>query len=196
MKEALDNLLPILVPDGSVLWRIIDHGSKKSLLANLPGRLCGYAKWADPALRVMILVDRDDDDCKVLKGRLEAAVRSAGLTSKSAPAHDGMFQVVTRVVIEELEAWFLGDVEALAESYQGIPMNLGSKAALRDPDAVKGGTWEALLRVLKTAGHYVGSDRLPKIEVARRVSSRMVPGRNRSRSFSVFVTGLEALVRT
>jgi hypothetical protein len=163
MKEALDSLLPSLLPASRVEVKIIDHGSKKALLSNVPDRLRGYAKWADPALRVLVLVDRDDDDCRALKIGLEAAALSAGLASKTAPDRRGKFQVVNRIVIEELEAWFLGDIDALAESYPGVPPSLARKAAFRDPDAVRGGTWEALSRVLKTAGHYVGSDRLPKI---------------------------------
>lgn len=194
MKEALDNLLLSLLPLYRVDIRIIDHGSKKALLANVPDRLRGYAKWADPALRVIVLVDRDEDDCRALKANLEGAALVAGLTTKTAPGRLGEFQVVNRIVIEELEAWFLGDIEALADSYPGVPPTLARKAAFRDPDAIRGGTWEALSRVLKAAGHYGGSDRLPKIEVARRVSSKMVPSRNRSHSFKVFVAGLGALV--
>ena len=196
MKEALDNLLPSLLPATPVEVKIIDHGSKKALLSNLPDRLRGYARWADPALRVLVLVDRDDDDCLVLKTNLEKAARAAGLPSKTVPDRQGKFQVVNRIVIEELEAWFLGDTDALAESYPGVPPTLACKAAFRDPDAVRGGTWEALSRVLKAAGHYAGSDRLPKIEVARRVSSKMAPDRNRSNSFRMFVAGLDALAAT
>ena len=109
-------------------------------------------------------------------------------------ASETWYKVVNRIVVEELEAWFLGDVEALMEAYPGVPPSLATKAAFRDPDAVTGGTWEALLRVLHRAGHYAGSDRLPKIEVARRVAARMQAGRNRSGSFQAFVTGLDALM--
>jgi hypothetical protein len=139
-------------------------------------------------------VDRDDDDCRALKERLEKAAKEAGLATKSTPDSAGNFRVVNRIAIEELEAWFLGDVQALSAAYAGIPASLDRQAAFRDPDAVIGGTWEALHRVLKRAGHYVGSDRIPKIEVARRVAEQMVPNRNRSRSFQAFVTGLEALI--
>ena len=193
MKEAMETLLPRLLGGKSVDWRIIDHGSKGGLLKNLADRLRGYARWEDANIRVLVLVDRDDDDCVALKAALEQAAGEAGLPTKAAPDHGGAFRVVNRIVIEELEAWFLGDVPALVAAYPGVSPNLESKASFRDPDAVPGGTWEALHRVLQRAGHYAGAQRLPKIEVARRVSTEMVAGRNRSRSFQVFLEGLEAL---
>ena len=194
MKEALTVLLPRLIGQGAADCTIIDHGSKQELLKNLPGRLRGYARWAAPAPRILVLVDRDNDDCRALKDNLESMARAAGLATRTAPDFAGEFRVVNRIVVEELEAWFLGDAPALRAAYPGISPVLETRAGFRDPDALTGGTWEALHRVLKAAGHYVGSDRLPKIEVARRVAAQMVPDRNRSRSFQVFVTGLEALL--
>jgi len=40
--------------------------------------------------------------------------------------------------MEELEAWFLGDVDALRKAYPGIPRSLHRKARYRDPDGIKG----------------------------------------------------------
>jgi hypothetical protein len=193
MKEAMEALLPRLLKGKPVDWRIIDHGSKGGLLRNLPNRLKGYGQWGDPAIRVLVLVDRDDDDCSVLKAALEHAAGEAGLPTKTVPDQSGAFRVVNRIVVEELEAWFLGDVPALVAAYPGVSSHLALKAPFRDPDAVAGGTWEALYRVLQRAGHYAGTQRLPKIEVARRVATEMVAGRNRSRSFQMFLDGLDAL---
>ncbi len=193
MKEALDKLLPKVLSH-EIDFKIIDHGSKKALLTEVPKRFAGYAKWGDPSLRILVLVDRDDQDCKLLKQHLEDAAASAGLATKTHPDEQGRFKVVNRIVVEELEAWFFGDVPALAAAYPGVPPSLAAKSAYRIPDAIKGGTWEALERVLKAAGHYPGSDRLPKIEVARRIAERMQPPVNRSQSFRMFVSGLQALV--
>jgi len=124
---------------------------------------------------------------------LESAAGAAGLSTKSAPDDSGQFRVVNRIVVEELEAWFVGDVAALRAAYPGVPETLASKVRFRDPDDVPGGTWEALQRVLVTAGHYRGLDRMPKIEVARRVATHMDPESNRSRSFQAFASGLLAL---
>jgi hypothetical protein len=91
----------------------------------------------------------------------------------------------------EIEAWYFGDVEALAKAYPGVPATLDRKEKFRNPDAIAGGTWETLERVLQRAGYYAGG--LPKCELARRMAPRLEPGRNRSRSFQNFVAGLAAL---
>jgi hypothetical protein len=101
--------------------------------------------------------------------------------------------VVSRLAIEELEAWFFGDAEAIVGAYPKMPPKLASKRRYRNPDAITGGTWEALERELQKAGYYRGG--LPKVEVARMVSQHMDPQRNRSRSFQVFREGVRALVR-
>lgn len=99
--------------------------------------------------------------------------------------------VLNRIAIEELEAWFFGDVEALRAAYPKVPATLGSQARYRDPDAIVGGTWEALERVLQGKGYHRGG--LQKIKAAKEIAAHMDPARNRSRSFRVFMEGLAAL---
>jgi len=96
------------------------------------------------------------------------------------------------VAIEELEAWFFGDVIALGEAFPRISEDLDKKARYRDPDAIAGGTWEALERVMQRAGYFQGG--LAKIEAAREISQRMEPHRNRSTSFCRFRDGLLEMV--
>jgi hypothetical protein len=88
----------------------------------------------------------------------------------------------------------------MCAAYPGIPKTLHHRQGYRDPDSIKGGTWEALERILKRAGYYAGgllrrrvttpagyyAGGLPKIEAARQISACMDPERNRSRSFLVF----------
>lgn len=50
------------------------------------------------------------------------------------------FQVLNRLAIEELEAWFFGDVAALHSAYPRVPSTLGRRSRYRDPDAIRGGT--------------------------------------------------------
>ena len=155
MEAYLDELLPRLRL-GVIPFRIINHTNKQKLLKEIPRRLKGYAHIPiEYRPLTLVLVDRDNDDCKALKATLEEAVAGAGLVSKSN-AIDAPFDVVNRIVIEELEAWHFGDVNALRAEYPGIPANLGAQAKFRDPDAIAGGTHEALLRVLQRAGHHQG----------------------------------------
>ena len=140
----------------------------------------------------MVLHDEDRQDCKKLKGRLEKIARDAGLTTQSRRRRDRAYQVLNRIVVEELEAWFFGDVPALVKAYPHVPLTLGERARFRDPDAIKGGTWEALERVLQEAGYYPRG--LPKIETARSISAHMDPDRNTSRSFHLLRDSLRTLV--
>ena len=73
-----------------------------------------------------------------------------------------------------------------------VPKNLQDQAKYRDPDAIRGGTYEALEHILKRANYYKGN--LPKREVAQNIARHMESSRNRSRSFQVFVDGLKACV--
>lgn len=189
-EAALRELLPrILGPE--VAFRILPHQGKQDLLEKLPNKLRGYRHWLPEDWRIVVLIDEDRQDCKELKGRLESEAKRAGFSTRSSPAARRDFQVLNRLAVEELEAWFFGDPEALRSAYPGIPASLEYKAKYRDPDAVAGGTWEALERVLKQAGYFPAG--LAKIETARSVARHMDPERNRSKSFQVFRDGLRAL---
>lgn len=124
----------------------------------------------------------------MLKQKLEKITTDAGLITKSSVASNQSFQILTRLAIEELEAWFFGDVRAITQAYSKVSSNLASQSKYRDPDAIKGGTWEALQRVLKKAGYHQGG--LEKVKAAREISRHMNPQQNRSKSFQIFYSGL------
>jgi hypothetical protein len=189
-EALLKGILPKLLPAG-VSFAIHPFQGKRDLLTKLPDRLRGYRQWLPPDWRLVVLVDEDRQDCCTLKQQLEKAAKEAGFTTKATAQHAGTFTILNRISIEELEAWFFGDVPALVALYPGVSPNLGSKEKYRDPDAIKGGTWEALERVLQQARYYPSG--LPKIEVARAMGNKMVPARNTSRSFQVFCSGLVSL---
>jgi hypothetical protein len=189
MEIALAALLPkMLRPDVSV--EIRQFQCKNELMLRLPERLAGYAQWMPDSAMVLVIVDRDDDDCKALKAKLELIAQGAGLSTKAAPRH-GRFQVINRIAIEELEAWFFGDWTAMCVAYPKLDINVPQRAGLRNPDAIKGGTWEALERELNRKGYFKGG--LRKLELARTVSPLMNPNRNRSASFASLREALMSL---
>lgn len=177
-----------ILPD--ISCNFIVFQGKADLLLNLPSRLKGYKKWMPADYRLVVLVDEDRQDCIALKNLLESAAASAGLATKSKPL-GGAFFVLNRIAVEELEAWYFGDVPALCAAYPGVPSSLGTKAPYRDPDAIAGGTWQALERVLQKAGYFKGG--LSKIALAREMAVHMDPANNRSASFCHFILGLAAL---
>jgi len=55
---------------------------------------------------------------------LERAAVQAGLITKSGVSSDSRFQVLNRLAIEELEAWFFNDIQALHTAHPRISLNL------------------------------------------------------------------------
>jgi len=169
-EAALQNLLPrMLGPDAT--FSISPHEGKADLLAKLPKRLRGYRKWIPKHYFIVVLVDADADDCHELKTRLELIAREAGFPTP-ATASGRHFRVLNRLAIEELEAWFLGDIAAVRSAYPRTPPTLARRAAFRDPDHIAGGTWQALQRVLQRAGYYPTG--IPKVEAARAIATHML----------------------
>jgi len=190
-EKALHNLLPKLVTDEHT-YRIISFQGKKDLLSKLKIELRGYKRWIDHNFKIIILLDRDDTDCHILKEKLELFVKEAGLTSKTNSQDKSTYSVVTRIAIEELEAWFFGDPTAVATAYPKVSSNFQNKARYRNPDQIRGGTWEALERVLKSGGYFKSG--LRKAEAANNISLFMEPLRNRSKSFQVFWETITELI--
>lgn len=188
MEAALELLLPKLLR--GIEFQVIRFQCKDDLLKKTPERLRGYASWLPDTWRILVLVDRDDDDCAALKARLERMATEAGLQTKTAAGNDQRFQVVNRIAIEELEAWFFGDWLAVKAAYPRVPVTVPQKSGFRDPDAIAGGTWEALERILGKAGYF--STGLRKLECARAVAAHMEPGRNNSNSFQEFCCAVAA----
>jgi len=163
-EATLLNIVPKMLQD--VTFRIHPFQGKQDLLNKLLPRLKGYRNWLPEDWKIVVLVDADDEDCKELKVKLEEKAETAGLMTKSRRTGESYFQVLNRLAIEELEAWFFGDVDALHAVYPRVSLNLGKNFR---------------------AG-------FSKISVARDVSVNMVPERNRSKSFQVFHEGLLSLL--
>lgn len=184
---ALRNLLPRMI---NVPFHIRSFRGKQDMLDNLPRLLRGYAKtYAPNEIQILVIVDADNDDCHILKARLDHMANAAGLSTNAAPVHEAI-HVLNRLAIEELEAWFFGDMEAIRVAYPRVPANLAQKRPYRHPDAIRG-AWETLERVLQRAGYYRGG--LAKIQVARDISQHMQPACNRSPSFQALCRGIENL---
>lgn len=182
MEAFLRALLPRLLRE-VVPFNVYPHQGKRDLLDKLPDRLKGYATWLPPTWRIVVVVDQDDDGCADLKQRLEQIASATGLRSRSATGSTA-WQIVNRIAIEELEAWYFGDWQAVRAAYPRVSAAVPRQARFRDPDAVAGGTWEAFERVLQNAGYFKSG--LRKIEAARDLGAVIDPARNRSPSFRVF----------
>ena len=179
MEAFLQTLLPRLLPEPHS-HEIHAFQGKGDLKRKLAARLRAYARWLPDDSRIFVLVDRDRDDCVALKNELDATVGSAGFRTRSP---DRRWQVANRIVIEELEAWYFGDWQAVQGAYPKVSPRIPNRRGYRDPDGIAD-TWEAFERVLQRYGYF--SNGLRKTEAARAIAQYMDPAVNRSGSFSVF----------
>ena len=184
-EKLLDNLLPEIIT-GEHTYRCIRFQGKMDLLKNLAIELKGYSNWIPKEYKIIVLVDRDREDCKLLKKELDKIATKAGLITKSNPKN-GYFQIMNRIAVEELEAWFFGDAEAMRGAYPKLSASFENKSSYRDPDNIVN-TWEAMERILQRNGYFKTG--LRKTEAAYEISKNMQPLKNRSKSFQVFWQGI------
>jgi hypothetical protein len=189
MEAFLRELLPTWL--GGIDFEVFPFQGKDDLLASLPTRLKGYSRFLPESTRLIVLIDRDDSDCKELKRQLEAVASAAALPTRSRP-QNGRYSVANRIVVEELESWYFGDWEAVLAAYPKINPDQPQKAGFRDPDAIAGGTWEAFERVAQRAGYFKGG--LRKVEAARFIGCRLSPETNRSGSFQAFRSVIDEII--
>ena len=181
MKAFLDVLLPRLLPDRTFL--IYAFEGKRDLLKNLLPRLQTYKNYLPSDWRLFVMVDQNGGDCRKLKAQLEEIAHESRLITRTRVGKSS-WQVVNRIVIQELEAWYFGDWEAVCRAYPRLKPGLSRRARYRDPDGIRG-TWEAFERILRRNGYFKTG--LRKIEAAQAVANHFNPARNRSQSFRVFL---------
>lgn len=159
--------------------------AKRALLDQLPRLLKGYGKTLGIDA-VVVVVDSDRRDCKAFLGELKALLRNC------QPAPNTLF----RLAIEEMEAWFLGDRQALLAAYPRAKKDVLGRY---QQDSVCG-TWELLADALHPGGSAAiraAGWPLPgkiKHEWAKQIGPRMNIEDNLSPSFCKFRDGLRRLV--
>lgn len=181
-EVTLNFIVPKILGDIHT-FKIHNFQNKDRLLKRLPERMQAYSKFVPDDWRIVIIVDQDRDNCQELKNKLCNA--SSIVTKQKGNI------VLHRIAVEELESWFLGDVQAIRVEYERIPASLSQTAKFRNPDAITGGTWEQLDRILRKYGYSTG---LKKQEFAQKVSPHLDVENNLSRSFQVFRDGLRTII--
>ena len=164
-EVALRLLLPRILENTS--FQLYSHQGKNDLLQRLPARLRGYAEWLPPRWCIVVVVDRDEEECKTLKTHLEKMAADAHLITRTQTGRLP-YNVVNRIAIEELEAWHFGDWEAVRAAYPRVPPTIPSKAKYRNPDGIDRGTWETFERILQRVGYF--RSELRKLEAARTIA--------------------------
>lgn len=190
MEAFLQQFLPGTLPD-HVTYTIHTHNGKHNLLKNLPFRLRGLKSWMPENYGVIIIVDKDNDDCTKLKLSIEEHLINENIPTKSNPTH-GLYIAASCIAVEELEAWYFGNWYAVTKAFPAISPSIPNKAAYRQCDFIQGGTWEAFERVCKNYGIF--SSGLRKVEAARTIGAEIEISRNQSPSFEYFYQCIQSLV--
>lgn len=199
--KLLDLLLPRILGDcaSPITWRVkaykgigripkglkpSTNASKRILLDQLPRLLSGYGKtpWVDA---VVVVLDTDRQDCTQLLGELKHL----------AAGCDACPRVLFRLAVEEIEAWYFGDRNAILRAYPHAKKNVLDRY---QQDAVCD-TWETLADAIYKGGSTaVGRIGWPlsgqlKHEWAEKIGPHMNIEANMSPSFKKLRDGLRRL---
>ena len=113
MAVLFEGLLPRIYPDLPFLC--ISHEGKQDLEKSIPRKL---RAWQEPGVRFVIVRDKDEGDCRRVKARLYSLCQT-GRREDS----------LIRIACHELEAWYLGDTEALANAFEKESLRGGRGSA-------------------------------------------------------------------
>jgi hypothetical protein len=196
-KKALDILVPKIIGDTHTfivhpykgIGRIpknmknADNAGKRILLENLPKLLKGYGKTfagypEDYVAAVIVVCDLDNKCLKAFRQDL------FGILNKCSPKPETRFCIA----IEEGEAWFLGDLNAVTKAYPKAKMTVLNSY---EKDSICG-TWEKLADAVFAGGSQILIARgwqavgAEKSKWAENIAPEMDITNNQSPSFCYF----------
>lgn len=177
MAEFLRIILPELLPKEWIIdenYFIRKHQGKSDLRKSIPVKIRTFSHWNDK-VGIVVLQDQDSNDCKRLKEELLALCRTGG-----------ELPVMVRVVCQELESWYLGDMAAIQCAYSRFRAeHFTNKAKFRNPDLCS-----AKHELKKILPEY------QEISSTKKIAPHIRIADNKSESFRQFVTGITRFATT
>ncbi len=148
----------------------VPHEGKSDLDRSIARKLPAWRITGD---RFVVVSDNDGADCMAVKARLRTLCQQAGRP-----------QTLVRLVCQELESWYLGDLAALAQALQAPKADTAAhRKRYAEPDR-----WQKpSLEVKRLAPGF------QKLSGARAMAQYLGVEGNRSRSLRVFVAGLRRM---
>ena len=182
IAEVIKVILPKVLPDG---WQVNEnvfirvHEGKQDLKDSIPRKLKA-AQHGNSKRGFVIVQDQDANDCRALKSQLVSCCDSA----LEGVRKDIPYKV--RIVCHELEAWYLGDMPAIAKVFPKFKVEKQeNRAIFRNPDKCICPKNE----LKKVVGDY------GQIIMAKSMAPLMDPHENRSTSFHSFFDGVLKVIR-
>lgn len=171
MKTLLLGLLPRLFPGWieHEHFVCVPHEGKSDLDKSIPTKL---KAWRIPGDRFVIVRDNDNADCVDLKARLRKICIA-----------NGRPETLIRLVCQELESWYVGDIQALALAFDPLLDTPALRKRFTGPDS-----WQKPSKELERL--------IPEFQkgIAARLMAQHLRGTgNLSHSFNVFVDGLKCM---
>lgn len=173
IKNVLEQLLPQIVPP-EISYICIPHQGKQDLANSIPRKIKAFQY--NPNLKFVIVHDQDSHDCIKLKSQLLEICRKAGRKD-----------VLIRIICHELESWFLGDLAAVEKAYNLRAQSLSrqqDKIKFRNPDQLNSAKQE----LTRLVGEYYAGIH------SKQIAPHLSLTRNKSRSFQIFLSGIQTLV--
>ena len=170
-KEMLTGVLPKLLP-GDVNYKCISFEGKSDLEGQLERKI---RNWQGN-VKFMVVRDRDGGNCQEQKKRiLEKCARA------------GRPDTLVRIVCNELESWYLGDLTAVENALQISGLTSQQrKRKYRNPDLLTNAQDE-LKKITKK--------KYQKIKGSRAIGHCMDIEHNMSHSFHVFIEGIKKILQ-
>lgn len=173
MKVLLEGLLPRLFPgwQKGTHFMCIPHEGKSDLDKSVPRKL---KEWKVPGDRFVIVRDNDNANCVALKSRYVAICGACGRPES-----------LVRLVCQELESWYLGDLWAMAQAFSQPNLDTpGHSKRFAVPDSWQKPSIE-VERLVADFGKTAG---------ARAMAAHLRVGEhNLSASYRVFVSGVQRM---
>lgn len=174
MAELLRVILPRVLSD---TWKlgsncfIRPHEGKSDLRRSIPNKFKGLGRC--PYLVGFVIVqDQDSNDCKQLKQELVSLCEANKAENTS---------YIVRIVCHELEAWYIGDVNAIHSVFPRFHIEQHEHTAMfRSPDNCV----NPKSRLKNIVGDY------SQINTAKQIGRHLDVENNKSESFNQFVSGV------
>lgn len=180
MEAVLRVILPKILHDGWTVDAnvfIRPHHGKDDLKKSIPNKFKAFARFPEKT-GFIILQDQDTNDCKTLKKELVELCEQNNY---------GVNPFKVRIVCHELEAWYLGDAEAIAKVF---PHDFKSER-FRNKDLCK--KPDSIVSPKKRLKGIVGE--YQQIATANAIAKQMVIDDNQSESFRQFISAVETLTK-